>query len=75
MKTENPPTVVWFRDDLRTTDHDPLSWAAHRGPIVGLVIEEDPAHTGARALGRPHGGGGDAASPLWPHVWQNAGFR
>ena len=51
MKTENPPTVVWFRDDLRTTDHDPLSWAAHRGPIVGLVIEEDPAHTGARALG------------------------
>lgn len=46
-----PPTIVWFRDDLRTTDHDALAWAAHRGPVIGLIVDEDPDRTGVRAMG------------------------
>ncbi|HIW90398.1 MAG TPA: DNA photolyase family protein [Candidatus Corynebacterium avicola] len=46
-----PPTLVWFRDDLRTTDHDALAWAVHRGPVIGLIVDEDPDHTGVRAMG------------------------
>lgn len=51
MKSEKLSTVVWLRDDLRTTDHSAFAWAAKRGPIVALIIEEDPDSTGSRSLG------------------------
>lgn len=33
--------VVWFKRDLRVTDHRPLFEAARRGPVVPLFIVED----------------------------------
>lgn len=48
-----PPTLVWFRDDLRLTDNAALSHAAARGPVVGLHIDE--------SMGRPLG----AAARWW----------
>lgn len=33
--------VVWFKKDLRVTDHMPLHKATQRGPTVGLYILED----------------------------------
>lgn len=65
------PALVWFRDDLRTTDHAALAWAAGHGPVVGLFIAEnlpddEPAteEPGSPALGpRPLGG----ASRWWLH--------
>ncbi|MDY5785780.1 deoxyribodipyrimidine photo-lyase [Corynebacterium sp.] len=47
------PTIVWFRDDLRATDNPALSWAAERGPVIGLYIHE--------TVGRPLG----AAAAWW----------
>lgn len=32
--------VVWFKRDLRLRDHEALSVAASRGPVVGLVVYE-----------------------------------
>lgn len=36
-----PVTVVWFRDDLRIADHEPLVRACARGAVVGLVLPPD----------------------------------
>ncbi|MGB0721463.1 MAG: deoxyribodipyrimidine photo-lyase/cryptochrome family protein [Gammaproteobacteria bacterium] len=33
--------VVWFKRDLRTTDHAPLARAAEAGPCLGLYVYED----------------------------------
>ena len=44
-----PTTLVWFRDDLRVTDNPALSWAASRGEVVGLLIDDT---TVARPIGR-----------------------
>ena len=44
-----PTTLVWFRDDLRVTDNPALSWAASRGEVVGLLIDDT---TAARPIGR-----------------------
>ncbi|QPK83896.1 deoxyribodipyrimidine photo-lyase [Corynebacterium qintianiae] len=46
--TATPTTLVWFRDDLRLADNAALSWAAERGPVVGLFVHE--------TVGRPLGG-------------------
>jgi deoxyribodipyrimidine photo-lyase len=35
------PQIVWFRQDLRTTDQPALSAAAERGPVVGLYVLDD----------------------------------
>ncbi|WP_042407834.1 deoxyribodipyrimidine photo-lyase, partial [Corynebacterium jeddahense] len=43
-----PTTLVWFRDDLRLTDNPALTWAAERGDVVGVVVDE----TTSRPLGR-----------------------
>ncbi|MGV0408968.1 cryptochrome/photolyase family protein [Corynebacterium resistens] len=45
------PTLVWFRDDLRLRDNPALTWAASRGPVVGVFILESPEATLARPLG------------------------
>lgn len=42
------PTIVWFRDDLRLADNAALTWAAERGPVVGLYVHE----TVGRGIGR-----------------------
>lgn len=33
-------SVVWFKRDLRTVDHRPLSVAATRGPVIPLLVVE-----------------------------------
>lgn len=35
-----PTTLVWFRDDLRVTDNPALSWAASRGEVAGVLIDD-----------------------------------
>ena len=53
------PTIVWFRDDLRLSDHPALDWAVSRGgPVIALYLldEESPE---VRPLG--------AASKWWLH--------
>ena len=40
MSPSPPPTVVWFKRDLRVSDHEPLWEAAQRGPVVALYIYE-----------------------------------
>ena len=35
-----PLQVVWFKRDLRTTDHAPLAAAAARGPVLPLYVVE-----------------------------------
>lgn len=37
---ENPWEIVWFKRDLRVTDHRPLIEAAFRGPVLGLYVYE-----------------------------------
>ena len=32
--------VVWLKRDLRLRDHIPMSWAAERGPVVVLWVDE-----------------------------------
>ena len=44
------PALMWFRNDLRLSDNPALTWAAERGPVVALVIDE-PAPSPARPLG------------------------
>lgn len=31
-------TIVWYRNDLRTIDHHPLTEAAKSGDVVGIYI-------------------------------------
>ena len=33
-------SIVWFKRDLRVTDHEPLSLAAQQGPLIALYIVE-----------------------------------
>ena len=40
MQTTAPTQVVWFKRDLRVTDHEPLVEAAKRGPVLGLYVYE-----------------------------------
>jgi deoxyribodipyrimidine photo-lyase len=50
-------TVVWFRQDLRTSDNPALAAAAARGPVVPIFILDD-----SEASLRP-----GAASRWWLH--------
>jgi deoxyribodipyrimidine photo-lyase len=46
-----PPIIVWFRDDLRLSDHPALHAAANAGaPLIGLFVL-DEASPGLRPLG------------------------
>jgi deoxyribodipyrimidine photo-lyase len=48
--TSPRPTIVWFRDDLRLSDHGALHEAAKAGgPVVGLYVFDD--ERAARPLG------------------------
>ena len=48
-----PPCIVWFRDDLRLSDHPALHAAASTGaPVLCLyVFDEVPRSHNARPLG------------------------
>lgn len=47
------PCIVWFRDDLRLSDHPALHAAAHTGrPVICLyVLDETVRQPGARPIG------------------------
>ena len=48
---DRPPVIVWFRDDLRLSDHPALSAAAKTGaPVVGLHVFDEESR-GVRSLG------------------------
>ena len=48
---DQPPIIVWFRDDLRLSDHPALSAAANTGaPIIGLYVLDEESR-GVRPLG------------------------
>lgn len=36
-------TLIWYRNDLRTTDHEPLAAAAKNGDTMGIYCF-DPRH-------------------------------
>lgn len=36
-----PPTLVWYRRDLRTQDHEPLAKACSRGPVIPVFVLDD----------------------------------
>jgi hypothetical protein len=38
----SPPSILWFRRDLRFEDHPALAKAAKRGPVLALFVL-DPA--------------------------------
>jgi deoxyribodipyrimidine photo-lyase len=48
-----PPSIVWFRDDLRLSDHPALHAAASTGrPVICLYVFDEPGRSaGARPLG------------------------
>ena len=59
MPQEDGPVVVWFRDDLRVSDHPALRAAADSGrPVLPLFVLDESGH-GSRPLG--------AASRWWLH--------
>jgi deoxyribodipyrimidine photo-lyase len=49
--TSFPPIVVWFRDDLRLSDHPALQAAAKAGPGVICLYVLDEQGDGVRPLG------------------------
>ena len=51
MTDRSATTLVWFRDDLRLADNAALEWAAQRGEVIAVVIDEDAAATGVRPRG------------------------
>jgi deoxyribodipyrimidine photo-lyase len=56
----DPPAVVWFRDDLRVSDHPALHAAAASGAPLVLLYVLDDSGTAARRLG--------AAGRWWLHL-------
>lgn len=51
------PVIVWFRDDLRLSDHPALYEAASRGaPVVGLYVRDDESRALKPPAARPLGG-------------------
>ena len=51
-------TIVWFRDDLRVTDHPALEAACRRGALLALYVLDEQSE-GVRAPG--------TASRWWLH--------
>ncbi|EAQ01581.1 deoxyribodipyrimidine photolyase [Pseudooceanicola batsensis HTCC2597] len=41
MPRETFPTLLWFRRDLRLSDHPALTQAAARGPVIPVFIHDD----------------------------------
>lgn len=47
-------SIVWFKRDLRLTDHAPLAAAARRGPVLPLWIVEPELWAGPEASARQY---------------------
>jgi len=44
VRNDKRPVLVWFRGDLRLSDHPALSWAVHTGrPVVPVFVLDDSA--------------------------------
>ncbi|MEO7426256.1 MAG: deoxyribodipyrimidine photo-lyase [Fibrobacteria bacterium] len=56
-------TLVWFRLDLRLSDHPALHQAARRGPVIPVYIDEDASGSGRNGNEWAPG----AASRWWLH--------
>ncbi len=53
----NAPALVWFRDDLRLSDHPALLAAIKTGrPVICLFVTTTGARAGARSAARNAGG-------------------
>ncbi|WP_298267712.1 deoxyribodipyrimidine photo-lyase [uncultured Bradyrhizobium sp.] len=51
------PVIVWFRDDLRLSDHPGLYEAASRGaPVVGVYVHDEQSRALKPPAARPLGG-------------------
>jgi deoxyribodipyrimidine photo-lyase len=50
-----PPLLLWFRNDLRLHDHQPLTAALSRGPVIPVYCL-DPRHFATTPLGFPKTG-------------------
>jgi len=51
------PCIVWFRDDLRLSDHPALHFAASRGvPVIGVYILDEESRSLRPPQWRPLGG-------------------
>jgi deoxyribodipyrimidine photo-lyase len=51
------PAIVWFRDDLRLSDHPGLYEAASRGaPVVGVYVRDEQSRALKPPASRPLGG-------------------
>jgi deoxyribodipyrimidine photo-lyase len=60
--SSTPPSIVWFRDDLRLSDHPALHAAATRGaPLVCLYVLDEESSSMRPPRGRPIG----SASRWW----------
>src|ERR1700760_4178167 len=50
--TSAAPAIVWFRDDLRLSDHPALHEAAHSGsPLICLYVLDETLPSPARPFG------------------------
>src|ERR1700753_2037623 len=50
--TSAAPAIVWFRDDLRLSDHPALHEAAHSGaPVICLYVLDETLPSPARPMG------------------------
>jgi len=55
----NSNVIVWFRDDLRLSDHPALHAAAKTGaPVIALYVLDDARRTASEEDPRPLGGAG-----------------
>ncbi|MBO6513557.1 MAG: deoxyribodipyrimidine photo-lyase [Phycisphaerales bacterium] len=64
--SDTPPTIVWYRQDLRIDDHQALFHAADRGRVVPVYIHDpDPHASRANGSSKPRPMG--AASKWWLH--------
>ncbi|HEX7882284.1 MAG TPA: deoxyribodipyrimidine photo-lyase [Afipia sp.] len=60
--TSRPPLIVWFRDDLRLSDHPALHAAANsHAPLICLYVLDDESNSLRPPQGRPVG----SASRWW----------
>ena len=52
MRASTHPRIVWFRDDLRLSDHPALHAASRTGgPVICLYVLDEESRGGARPLG------------------------
>ncbi|MFN5667529.1 deoxyribodipyrimidine photo-lyase, partial [Bradyrhizobium sp.] len=52
--TRVQPVIVWFRDDLRLSDHPALQEAASRGaPVIGLYVRDEQSRALKPPAARP----------------------